>query len=327
MERVPVPGEGDYLMRLTSRQIKILASVLVVALISGAGIASAGALGDAGVISICHDTHNGQMRLVSGPDDCLHPEAYLAWNITGQNGPPGPAGPQGEAGPAGPQGAIGPQGPTGATGPKGSTGPAGPAGAQGATGATGPQGPQGPAGPQGEVGPAGPPGPAGDGYRTGYAFFTNTSVPQTILSTVIPANQMGTTGSLTVHVTARLINGWSGTTRNLNLTTKFGSATVFSFTPAVGTEQDSSSVIEFWLTIANRNSTTQQVASINTFDLPHLDQSVVPETGVANKAGWNLISVNTTLDQTLLVTGKMTAGLPTVSFEVHLAEVIGPSAP
>ncbi|MGH3743281.1 MAG: hypothetical protein ACRDTP_00290, partial [Mycobacteriales bacterium] len=140
-----------------------------------------------GVVQVCYNESNGNMRLVSSRSDCRNHEGYLVLNV---HGPKGDTGPQGPQGPAGPQGATGPQGADGTSvsaaveaaglhcaaagfslalggsplgflcngvqglaGPKGDTGPAG------ATGPAGPQGEQGIQGPKGDTGPAGPAGP------------------------------------------------------------------------------------------------------------------------------------------------------------------------
>ena len=85
-------------------------------------------------------------------------------NITGTQGPPGPAGLQGPPGPAGLQGPQGPPGLAGGqTGPQGPPGPPGvpgPQGERGLTGATG-QSIIGPQGERGFNGTQGPPGPSG----------------------------------------------------------------------------------------------------------------------------------------------------------------------
>lgn len=78
---------------------------------------------------------------------------FIAADIPGGGGEPGPTGPTGPIGPAGPAGPTGPQGLQGVAGDMGPQGPTGPAGADsvvpGPVGATGPQGLQGIQGTQG----------------------------------------------------------------------------------------------------------------------------------------------------------------------------------
>ncbi|HZI38860.1 MAG TPA: hypothetical protein VFF24_11195 [Acidimicrobiia bacterium] len=112
-------------------------------------------------IHACVHRETGQVRIVSGGEQCRRPETALEWNAEGPAGPAG-AGAPGAMGPAGPQGEVGPAGPTGDPGPAGPQGDPGPAGPQGETGAAGP------AGPQGATGPAGPAGPAGSGGLSGW---------------------------------------------------------------------------------------------------------------------------------------------------------------
>ncbi len=124
-------------------------------------------------------SHDGDLRIVSTPNECRRHESALVWNVVGPAGPPGPAGSAGATGPAGPTGAKGdtgttgaagaqgPQGPGGPAGPTGDTGPAGATGAAGAAGATGVAGPTGDTGPAGPAGAQGPQGPTGAQGPTG----------------------------------------------------------------------------------------------------------------------------------------------------------------
>jgi hypothetical protein len=123
-------------------------------------------------IHACVSRSKGTVRVVDEHSDCARGEYALAWNIEGEQGPPGPAGPQGDTGSQGPQGDVGPQGPQGETGPQGDAGPQGPqgdVGPQGPQGETGPQGPQGDVGPQGDTGPQGLQGDKGDPGEQGPA--------------------------------------------------------------------------------------------------------------------------------------------------------------
>jgi len=129
----------------------VLGGLFLTAAISG--VASAQIPDSSGTIHGCYNVHNGNLRVVSNPGECRHPEAAITWS---QQGPAGPKGDKGDTGPAGP---TGPQGPQGDTGPKGDTGAQGPVGPQGDKGDTGDTGPTGPQGPQGDTGPQGPAGP------------------------------------------------------------------------------------------------------------------------------------------------------------------------
>lgn len=86
---------------------------------------------NAEVIHACYKNKKGQLRYVTGPDDCKNSEEYIFWN---EQGPFGPQGPQGIQGPKGDTGIIGPQGADGAVGPAGPQGPEGPQGEQGLQG-------------------------------------------------------------------------------------------------------------------------------------------------------------------------------------------------
>lgn len=52
-----------------------------------------------GVIFGCFKKVNGQLRVVSGPGQCLPSETSIFWNKVGPQGPQGPVGPQGPPGP------------------------------------------------------------------------------------------------------------------------------------------------------------------------------------------------------------------------------------
>ncbi|MGZ4475702.1 MAG: hypothetical protein ACXVWW_08340 [Nocardioides sp.] len=161
---------------------------------------------------------DGDIRVLSGKQDCKAGEQPITWSVKpqagpigprGATGPAGPAGATGETGAVGPQGPVGPagsgaQGPAGPVGPKGDKGDTGatgatgamgmpgmgmpgmqgPAGATGATGATGLTGPQGPKGDTGDTGPAGAKGDKGDKGDTGSpgGFSGVTYVPGNAIS-------------------------------------------------------------------------------------------------------------------------------------------------
>src|SRR4051812_12218184 len=70
-------------------------------------------------IRACVERHSGQVRILSGHDDCRPNERALVWNTTGPQGPAGPAGAIGVPGLAGATGLTGPTGPGGAIGAAG----------------------------------------------------------------------------------------------------------------------------------------------------------------------------------------------------------------
>ncbi len=164
------------------------------------------------------------------------------------------------------------------------------------------------------------------GDHIGYARYSNTTAPQTILSKVILANQMGTKGTLTVHAVVRLDNGASGGQRNMTVIVTFGGTTLFAYTPVDPTYQNLSNLIEVWVTIANRNSASAQVASIMTFDLRNLPASIFPYTFVDNHSGWNRASIDTTGDQMLNISGMMDFKSSALAFEVLTVELFGPTS-
>jgi hypothetical protein len=105
---------------MKTRSKVLIALVAVVCLVSvGATwmLAQAG-----GAISACV-LKDGTLYITS-TGMCKKGETLLTWNITGPQGPIGPAGPTGPEGQAGPQGPAGQAGPTG---PAGQAGPQGPA--------------------------------------------------------------------------------------------------------------------------------------------------------------------------------------------------------
>ena len=85
---------------LSSAVTGLLAGAASVALWSGA----AGAAMNDNVIQACVNNTNGNVRIVSGPDQCRQQEHSLSWNIQGPQGPAGPTGPAGPAGAQGPPG-------------------------------------------------------------------------------------------------------------------------------------------------------------------------------------------------------------------------------
>jgi len=81
---------------------RILAGLVLVAVVSVVGIGLASAQGDT-VYHACVKP-SGAMFLVDGPDACKGKDTHISWS---QEGPAGPQGPQGEAGPQGEQGPSG----------------------------------------------------------------------------------------------------------------------------------------------------------------------------------------------------------------------------
>ncbi len=107
----------------------LVTGVALAVVAAGGSVAYATGNDSGSVINGCYNTHNGKLRVLTGPNQqCRHSETAISWNQRGPEGPRGPQGPQGPAGPQGPQGPTGPQGPQGPTGPQGPVGPQGPAG-------------------------------------------------------------------------------------------------------------------------------------------------------------------------------------------------------
>lgn len=124
-------------------------------------VTSLQSLAEENVIYGCANKTNGQLRVVSSPNECRQPEVAISWNVVGPQGPQGEIGPQGETGLQGPIGSQGPQGEQGLRGDKGDTGATGPQGERGLTGEKGDKGDTGAIGPPGEIGPEGSPGEPG----------------------------------------------------------------------------------------------------------------------------------------------------------------------
>lgn len=99
--------------RLRGRRAAYIAVPTVVALGSGAVLASGAIPGADGTIVGCYKRSSGELRVVDRAAECRPAEDVLRWNQRGPQGPAGAAGPKGE------------------TGAKGDPGPAGPAGAGG----------------------------------------------------------------------------------------------------------------------------------------------------------------------------------------------------
>jgi hypothetical protein len=97
-------------------------------------------------IYACYQKENGQLRKVSGPNQCKPSEIAVSWNIAGVPGPQGPKGDKGDKGDTGAQGAKGDKG------DKGDTGAAGARGEQGLKGDKGDTGEKGNKGDKGEPG-------------------------------------------------------------------------------------------------------------------------------------------------------------------------------
>lgn len=97
--------------RLTRNPLTLVSLLLCFCAVGVIAIVNAYAAPPPGTIQACYNDTNGNLRLVSSPDDCRNHETAISWDITGPAGPPGPPGPPGPAGSPGPQGSPGPPGP------------------------------------------------------------------------------------------------------------------------------------------------------------------------------------------------------------------------
>jgi len=122
---------------MRSSWIWIVPAVLACAAGAGASVAVVGNSSTPAteVIHACRHAKNGLLRVVAADATCRRSERALAWNLSGEAGPPGATGPTGPAGPPGPVGPAGSDGPAGPAGPAGPRGPAGPKGDKGDPGA------------------------------------------------------------------------------------------------------------------------------------------------------------------------------------------------
>src|SRR3954462_15791892 len=111
MRRLNMKSASHYRVRITG--LALLAICLLVLPIA------LHAASTPGVLEACINPGNGNMRLVDASEACPSAETRVSWNITGPEGPMGPAGATGPVGPAGPQGATGPAGSPGSAGPAG----------------------------------------------------------------------------------------------------------------------------------------------------------------------------------------------------------------
>lgn len=130
--------------RFNMSRTKVLVAVAVALGLTAVGAVAAGAGGSHNEpIHACASKLFGDLRLVTGPDDCDYTlEDYVSW-IAGDQGAQGPKGEKGHAGPAGPKGDKGDKGDRGlpgAMGPKGDKGHAGPQGPKGDKGEPGKDG-------------------------------------------------------------------------------------------------------------------------------------------------------------------------------------------
>ncbi len=167
-----------------------------------------------------------------------------------------------------------------------------------------------------------------DGERSGYAVYSNDAAAKTILSKVIKANRLGSNGTMTAHCVLRLINGASGAARNITIIASFGGTTLFSYSPGGNTPVNTSTVVEFWTTITNANSVSSQVATFLGFNIWGITPGTTPTVFAGLNQlvqGVNPVSVTTSSDQTLLITGTMSIANAALSFEVLKAEISGPT--
>lgn len=94
----------------------MVAAVVTLAVIGGVAIANVGSSDDGNVINGCYQKKFGQLRIVSGPSECLKSEIPISWNEVGPQGPKGDQGDPGPVGPKGEQGEPGTHRPPGAKG-------------------------------------------------------------------------------------------------------------------------------------------------------------------------------------------------------------------
>ena len=114
-------------MRISNLLNSLLGVLIGALLVGGANWVMA----DGNTIHACVNPNSGEIKIVTGGDDCKPNEVHLQWNEEGPPGPQGPAGPKGEPGPQGEQGPPGPQGPPGNDGNDGAPGEDGAPGADG----------------------------------------------------------------------------------------------------------------------------------------------------------------------------------------------------
>lgn len=91
------------------RRVKVTASFLFAALVICLGLFNTGAAyaqtANNNIVYACYQKENGQLRKVSGPNQCRPSELPISWSAAGA---PGPQGPQGIQGPKGERGEMGP---------------------------------------------------------------------------------------------------------------------------------------------------------------------------------------------------------------------------
>jgi hypothetical protein len=106
-------------MVLSKKQAILLAAAIACVGLTSGVLASVAFKDGDGEIHGCVGPGNGQLRIVSSPEECKRNETPLSWNARGPVGGTGPAGPAGARGEPGPAGAGGPTGPAGPPGPAG----------------------------------------------------------------------------------------------------------------------------------------------------------------------------------------------------------------
>lgn len=160
--------------------------------------------------------------------------------------------------------------------------------------------------------------------HSAYVSYADSAAAKTILSKSIEANVLGTTGGVVAHVVVRLINGASGAARNITIAASLGGTALFSFAGTATTAQNRSSIFDFWMAIANQNSASAQVASAVAIHAESLTPGTALAAATGTRVGTNTAAVDTTSDQTLLITGTMNVQNAALSFEVITADVFGP---
>jgi len=109
------------------RRRSLLPCVVLVAVL---GSPPPGSAAPSDLIHACVQRKTGHTRIVRAGEACRPSEFLVVWNVTGPQGPAGPAGPQGLTGAQGPEGQAGPMGPEGPAGPPGPGGGSGTPGKQ-----------------------------------------------------------------------------------------------------------------------------------------------------------------------------------------------------
>ena len=138
------------------------------------------------------------------------------------------------------------------------------------------------------------------------ATLTGNTNETTLFSVVIPANTLGPNGVLEITSLFTVPNG-SGANKTVKV--KFGGTAFFQYTVGTGIGSIQNKVM-----VRNRNSASSQVAAA----AGQLYSFGYPATGVLVSA------IDTTIDQTLAVTGQLANAADSITLEDVFAEVLRP---